>query len=799
MKKSFLVKVSFLVMMVLSSALYSKFIAATLQPSKDDIGNFRILEKVVAAKSARKYRSLWEKETVGKNLARGKTFVSSVEPKYKFTKPNDLSLLTDGSLALGLAGIIDKIWVSPQTVGWAYDSRVQKGLNLFIDLKESKPIGKIVLRILGGKPQATIAFPRKITVSLSEDGVNYFDGGGVENFLEGDLHAETDSSISLEEKGKYYVYPFTIKNIDIKARYVGITVYGRTHLLCIDEIAIMESENPNIKDQKSLKRSAFVTSGVIIEPNQNKLYVSENIITPQMFTLKDYRKNTKTPVSYYIELPNFLKLEKHGLLADASLKKEAFVVTKNGIKTPYTRWGIHGLKPDYVMKEKLIFGPLWISRNKAVPISKTESLMSTYVVNDGKKGTKISVPVEVITIPKVPTYNYFLISLAWIRDVDQQIWPGYVNAMAHMGFNLIPVTPHWWKEGKIYDFYLEASKRKDMKIVMIDSPIHRMATKRSGESEIYSQYEKGISSKHVCPCYRGEFFQEELKRVVANYEKSKPDYVIFDIEIYHNFKKDFPHCVRCQKKFRASKLSEEQFKFGLGNEIQKAIRDAIYKKAYEKGWRPPSIGLYNVFHKADQSSYMDVFNAPTLLKEKLIDFTMPELYIRGDSFLTKDLLTEDYENMQKRKSLPWLTTGTYGEYPPEDIEPMLYASFLNGISGLGYFSYFDFQSPIKFYYHAKALKTLAPFEKLLWNGKPIQLKGTKSEKVRVSAWGKNNELLIFVDNPRISKMDDFKLSVPMKEITKITDVDLGKTLSKRELQAYSISGKRFGLIHVKGN
>jgi hypothetical protein len=665
-------------------------------------------------------------------------------------------------------------------------------------LKESKPIGKIVLRILGGKQQATIAFPGKITVSLSEDGINYFDGGGIENFLEGDLHAETDNSISLEEKGKYYVYPFTIKNINIKARYVGITIYGRTHLLCIDEIAIMESKNRNIRDQKSLKKSAFATSGVIIEPNQNKLYVSENIMTPQMFTLKDYRKNTKTAVSYYIELPNFLKLEKHGLLADASLKKEEFVVTKNSIKIPYTRWGVHGLKPDYAMKKKLIFGPLWISRNKAVPISKTESLVSTYVVNDGKKGTKISVPVEVITIPKVPTYNHFPISLAWIRDVDQQNWPGYVNAMAHMGFNLIPVTPHWWTEEKTYDFYLEA-KRKGMKIVMIDSPIHRMATKRAGEPEIYSQYKKGISSKHVCPCYRGEFFQEELERVVANYEKSAPNYVFFDIEIYHDFKKDFPHCARCQKKFRVSKLSEDQFKFGLGSEIQKAFRDAIYKKAHEKGWRPPLIGLYNVFHKADQSSYMDLFDAHALLKEQLIDFTMPEVYVRGDSFLTKDLITEDFENMQKRKSLPWLTTGTYGEYPPEDIEPMLYVSFLNGISGLVYFSYFDFQSPIKFYYHAKALKTLAPFEKLLWNGKSIQLKSTKSEKVRVSAWGKNNELLIFVDNPRKSKMDDFKLYVPLKEITKITDVKSGKTLSKRELQAYPISGKRFGLIHIEGN
>ena len=85
----------------------------------------------------------WLRETKGENLALGKEVVFSLAPDYQLTQDdNDRLDLTDGKLAMRKD---DHIWFDKAAVGWR-----QTPANLMIDLGQVQPIGKVVVRFLGG-------------------------------------------------------------------------------------------------------------------------------------------------------------------------------------------------------------------------------------------------------------------------------------------------------------------------------------------------------------------------------------------------------------------------------------------------------------------------------------------------------------------------------------------------------------------------------------------------------------------------------------------------------------------------
>src|SRR5690606_13311467 len=101
-----------------------------------------------------------------------------------------------------------------------------------------------------------------------------------------------------------------------------------------------------------------------------------------------------------------------------------------------------------------------------------------------------------------------------------------------------------------------------------------------------------------------------------------------------------------------------------------------------------------------------------------------------------------YDAMQTRQIIPWLTAGTYGEFDPKRMEPMVLETILNGARGMTYFHFSDFE-PMDFYYHSKALATLARFETLLQTGKPIAYKGDNPD-LHYTAFSSADEALVLV-------------------------------------------------------
>ena len=140
----------------------------------------------------------------------------------------------------------------------------------------------------------------------------------------------------------------------------------------------------------------------------------------------------------------------------------------------------------------------------------------------------------------------------------------------------------------------------------------------------------------------------------------------------------------------------------------------------------------------------------------------------------------DHNAMRKRDIIPWLTAGTYGEFDARWLEPMVLEAILNGSRGVTYYWFGDFD-PMDFYYHAKALAALAPYESLLQSGKPISYQGN-NPALHYTAFASKSEALVLVGNYGNTAKTKVRLALPVETARQAT-VD-GKPL---EVQGGSVA------------
>src|SRR5690606_21578337 len=110
------------------------------------------------------------------------------------------------------------------------------------------------------------------------------------------------------------------------------------------------------------------------------------------------------------------------------------------------------------------------------------------------------------------------------------------------------------------------------------------------------------------------------------------------------------------------------------------------------------------------------------LYPKILDVAMMSRYVQGDPQKVAETIRFDYDAMQTKQIIPWLTAGALGEYDPKCTEPMILEAILKGARGVTYYWFGDFD-PMDLYYHTKAIGDLKPYEKLLQAGKPVEYKG----------------------------------------------------------------------------
>ena len=151
--------------------------------------------------------------------------------------------------------------------------------------------------------------------------------------------------------------------------------------------------------------------------------------------------------------------------------------------------------------------------------------------------------------------------------------------------------------------------------------------------------------------------------------------------------------------------------------------------------------------------------------------------------------------MKNKKIIPYLTAGTYGEFESYKVEQMVLESLINGAGGITYFDFNSFDTPLDFYYHAKAMAAIQDHEDLIMDGIPQDITGS-NKKLVYSITVKGNEAILLIGNydrakPETTVELPFAPSVIRDLRTKETLKSSGRTLK------LNVPGSDIRLIYLK--
>jgi hypothetical protein len=721
---------------------------------------------VCGTPTTRKYRSLWQKRTKGKNLALGKKVKFSLKSNYRLTYRGntDATDLTDGKLS---ANKDDRIWYGKDAVGWYQGAA--KGINMLIDLKKTEDIKKLVVRVLAG--QSKLGAPNKLEVFVSKDGKDFYRTASLQKLMPAEANqSDFKQFYYLPETGLAYVYPFELP-VNADARYVVLRLTGCSGWLFLDEIALIAAENKDKAFNAAYSRQAekIYFSGIVVKPTKSTLAISRNIITPVFLDVQDMRKpkNANKPVKVEIEVP-----EGVALLYPKSQKAENL-----------NKYIISNLKT-----KKLFF------KVKKLSIGNYKAKITSSC--DGEKAVSLEYPLEVIDIPAVPKLKRLHVSFAWFTMSDAMKWPEFFNAWSSMGFNAVSTFPRYWR-GKVtpkQKVFLAKARNHGLKIVMNSSPWWgTMRLKLPAGSEVYSQV-PGKKCKYPCPGYRGKYYKKEMDRIKNCVSMIKPDYVFWDIECWDQSAKNVPACKTCKKAMQEKNAKNVKEYLAICGEehmrdLYNAVREGIGKE------KMPVVATYD--NEPLEPLYQSGIYNWNKIYPKYVKLAKPSLYVVGDARKVHDSIRQNHKLMKNKKIIPWLTGGAYGEFDPRKIEYMIYETLLNGAMGITYCHFWDFDTPKDYYYHAKALKTIAPFEDLIMDGKVLEPTGS-NKKLYYSGVKKGNEMLLLIGNYDKSN-EETTVNLPFQSITKVCDLMNSQKIAASKQLKLTVPKGKIRLLHIKCN
>ena len=741
-------------------------------------------------------RLRWFREIRGENLALGKPVRFSLEPEYEETKRggSDARDLTDGRL-VGRAD--DKIWFDSAAVGWYEGSRPTQGVNLLIDLGSVQPVGKVVARFLAGAEQGGLVSPAEFTVVASEDGKTFYSVANLLKLMPAESNrAGEPGNYYLEEAGTAYTYPFVFP-LKIRARYIGLTVKGATDCVFSDEIAVIKGDFPAEQAVAFRPEQAvpFITEGVIFGPRKPVLAVSTNVVTPNFFRVLDCRPPDQRPAEArcVIELPAAVTI----LPSEASRE----IVSEDFTDAAGDRWRrwrfpMPVKEPAY---QELFRKPFYMTIEGALP---AEPKAVFYVESEGFPPNRNIVPLLPVEIPKVPKLEGFHVGLAWMWEQNAFDWPGFFDAWEHMGFNTVSTFPYWWNNSDVLPrmeqiaTWLAEARKRGFKVLQNDSPFHMMVNNHKDEPELYSQLPGG-SSKNPCPAYKGRFYQEEIKRVGDCFEKSNPDIVFYDIELWRNGGSEAGTCSLCLAWQKKSGKSMADCLMDMGTQMKTDLFNEIRARCRKLGRPMPVLAMYDLRAAEEVYQFVDSF---ARLYPAVIQWSQPSLYCLNRIGYAHESMKAEFKALGGKKGVivPWLTAGTYGEADSSMVEALILECFLNGAAGLTYFQFIDFDTALDFQAHARALAALAPHQELLRSGTACEVPVAVAGVLSSAWWNGKDEMLLLLGNYDNRKPAWVCAQLPFAAIESVTDARSGQTLAAANPLSVRIPGNGFVLLHIRG-
>lgn len=729
-------------------------------------------------------RILWNKLIQGENLAAGKKVRFAATPDYNLTAGEDQENLTDLRLS---SRHDDALWFDKLAVGWRFPSQI-----IFIDLDKTQPVSYIVARFLGGGAQRKIFSPKEFVVYVSQDGNKYFKAASMQKLMPGEAgQSDFEKFYYLEENETPFAYPFNFK-INADARYLAISVNSSSYITATDEIAVIKAgkDEQNRAEFNRIYRGApavFCESGVLFGPRTEYFAVTGNITTPSFFTALDMRnaQERNEKLTFIAELPPGLELLKPNV--DPMTGVNNIPLNKIGkTQDGYIKWAlplrITRLRHDHI----------FTIVKAAVP---ADSKARFYVMIGEKKGFVNEVPVKIINVPQVPKLDLF-VCLTWMSLEQIENWPDFFNSYKTMGFNAISYFPRYYdspqKIEKLKQMIISAQK-EGLKMCQNNSPIVEMLKKNNGDKEFFCQV-SGENANWPCPSYVGKHYQEMLRTISQQVIEFQPDIVCLDIEEFGPGGRNAHLCSRCRSGREQSGKDMATYLLTQGNRMNRDIKLAVSNACNGKIKMPvwasyDKHALHRVYHNFEDFTQ----NFPEYL-----DQAQPSLYVAGNPLVVHNEIRQEYFLLNKNKKaiFPWLTAGTYGEFEPYKLEQMILEALMNGAAGINYFAFYDFDTPMDFFYHAHALSLIAPYQKLITDGDVLTLEGT-NKQLTYSVRRNGDEMLLLVGNYK-NCHGETQFMPPYAKVSQVKDVVSGQEMPLAGEVKFNVEKESFRLFYIKG-
>jgi hypothetical protein len=157
---------------------------------------------------------------------------------------------------------------------------------------------------------------------------------------------------------------------------------------------------------------------------------------------------------------------------------------------------------------------------------------------------------------------------------------------------------------------------------------------------------------------------------------------------------------------------------------------------------PFVVGFYDIY-KSPGRVYDSIWDFEKLYPD-YVQISMPSLYVGGSGAAVAEKISQIRSQTDTNDIIPWLTPGTYGEFPQRMQRDMILETFCNGGNGITYYKISQ-ADPLELRYIADTIELVRPMEDIIADGIPIadQL-SADSEKVKVCGMADGEEALILV-------------------------------------------------------
>jgi hypothetical protein len=696
-------------------------------------------------------RDQYRKMTAAGNLVLGLPLRYAPTPtQYLNVDEADPQQLTDGKFG---ERTDERIWFERGCVGWQGPSQV----TLFADLGQVQPLAAVVLRLLGGAEQNALEFPDEITVLLSDNGTDYYQAAARHKRGLDDLSAD---AYDLPEVKLAWVHNFRVP-VGQKARYLAVQVRHQKQFVVSDEMAVVKGGDdlPAFRPEPG-RRVTIVTHGVAFTPVWGNLPVCQNLPLRGRLLIQDARAGADygKPCKVVLDLPETVRF------ASAGPEPTATEHQGRAFKRYLIDW--RGEGTDFYLQSLL-------------PAGKTD-ILYTYGDSGAGPENERQITWESLVIPPARIPKRLHVSLSWAEAPELcKVWPDYLAAQRHLGFNAVGMQPCYWNEANVpaYQAFLEEARQKGFQLIQIESPAGAVAPDRS-QPEIKSVLPGGKFGS-VCPAYRGQYYQKEGASFARAAVWIKPDILFYDIEAYWSGAQEAPQCSRCLERFKAGNYPDwDAFRAAMGREMHVDMKVAIEKALAAAGIT--RLLTYGSYRTEPVTPLNDGLFAFANTYPDLLQMAMPSLYVAGNPLAVATSIAANRACMQSNDIIPWLSTGCYGEYDPVRTRDMILEAFANGSRGITYYWYGHFDAA-HFKYHAEAVDLVAPIEDIFMDGKPLTGLSCNHAKVKVCGMGVGNEMAVLVSNySGLAPATKVTVQTPAPARTPVWDLHRGEQIGKTD-------------------